>query len=330
MDRPRPALANWIARRFPEARVVRLAGDASSRIFYRIVQAAGPPRVLMDYGAPFQGETDDIRLSRVFRAAGLPVAEILRAEPEVGCLMLEDLGDRSLEAALESEPQSADGSAPKLLERAVDLAAAIAVQGTPALARSERADGPALDETRLRFEMDFFLEHFAGTHRELRDLDPELRGELHRLADRAASAPRNVLCHRDFHGRNVMLRDDGALAMVDIQDARWGPDTYDLASILRDAYTRVDNAWLGPLIERYLERAGCVDSPEAFRERFEVVAAQRMIKALGSFGFLIEVMGMPRYLGSIPPTVERLRDLLPTLEPTRRLAEKLSVAGLLA
>ena len=82
----------------------------------------------------------------------------------------------------------------------------------------------------------------------------DLGRALHELADRAAASPRKVLCHRDFHSRNLMLPPDHSLAMVDIQDARWGPDSYDLASILRDAYIEMVISEIIPLIdERYPE-----------------------------------------------------------------------------
>ena len=93
--------------------------------------------------------------------------------------------------------------------------------------------------------MEFFLEHFADRFTELK-IDSRLPAALTRLADRAAEAPHRVLCHRDFHSRNLMVTEDGSLAMVDIQDARWGPDSYDLASLLRDAYVDIPEHWIDP------------------------------------------------------------------------------------
>lgn len=330
MNGPRAEVRRYLRESLPGATVVPLAGDASTRRFYRVALPDGSTRVLMDYGAPFSGDTDDLRLNRVFRAAEVPVATILDRSPETGCLLLEDLGDRTLEAELGRgrSGQAAPG-APELLERAVRLAARIAERGTVELERSDRARGPALDAERFRFEMDYFLEHFAGGLRGRVRIPPRLGEELHALADRAARTPRRVLCHRDFHSRNLLLREDGGLAVVDIQDARWGPDTYDLASLLRDAYVEIDERWIEPLIELYVSSLGSPPEPEPFRRRFETVAAQRMIKALGTFGYQTAVRGSDRYLDAARRTIGRLRRALPRSEETAGLAELLVSEGLL-
>jgi len=329
MSEPRLEVQNFVESRFPGAAVERLAGDASYRIFFRIRPASGPTFVLMDYGSPFQEETDDIWLGRLFRRAGLPVAELVQAVPEIGCLVLEDLGDRSLESVLAEAESTKGATPPAALVRAVELAARVASKGTPVLASSERAEGPGLDSDRFRFEMDFFLEHFVSGLRGLADTPGELREQLYGLADRASATPTRVLCHRDFHSRNLMVLGDGGLAMVDIQDARWGPDSYDLASILRDAYVDIDDDWLEPLTNKYLGLLDRPPEPGGFRRRRDVVAAQRMIKALGSFGYLTVVERMDRYVEAIPRTLARLERLLPSLEATRPLHESLLRSGLL-
>jgi len=313
---PRPDLARSFERSHPGATLLPIVGDASARRFFRLSPPGGMSRVVMDYGAPFEGETDDIRLARVFEAASLRVARILEPRPEPGCLVMEDLGDTMLEAVLLTGDPATGRS---LHEKAVELTRAIAVGGTAALEGSERAGGPALDADRFRFEMDYFLEHYAGGFLRVTPVPASLREILHALADRAASGPR-VLCHRDFHSRNLMVV--GAdLAMVDIQDARWGPDTYDLASLLRDAYVDVDEAFVGSVIGRLDDDA---------RARFEIVAAQRMLKALGTFGYQVGALGRRRYAPAIVRTLARLRRVLPrsgVLEPVHR---ELTGAGLLA
>jgi len=329
MSEPRREVRSFIERRFSGAAVERLAGDASYRIFYRVHPADGPTVVLMDYGAPFQQETDDIWLGRLFQRAGLRVAELIQPEPEIGCLVLEDLGERSLESVLADAEPVSGGGPPAALVLAVELAARVASRGTPILASSERAEGPELDADRFRFEMDFFLEHFVSGLRGITNAPGELRDQLHELADRAATTPTRVLCHRDLHSRNLMFLDDGTLAMVDIQDARWGPDSYDLASILRDAYVDIDEDWLEPLTNRYLRALDILSETGAFRRRLDVVAAQRMIKALGSFGYLTVVKRMDRYLDAIPRTLARLEKLLPSMEATRPLHTSLTRSGLL-
>ena len=325
MNGMRKELVAWLEEAYPRLRWRGLAGDASTRRFWRILFPEQATRIVMDYGAPFQGETDDVRLARIFHEAGLRIAAIERITPDPGCLVLEDLGDRTFEVALAgaSATQVED-----LYRRAVDVAVAIAERGTLALRRSERAAGPALDADRFRFEMDFFIEHYVRGLRGSSEVDPQLVAGLRGLADLAASSPR-VLCHRDYHARNLMVLRDGELAMVDIQDARWGPDTYDLASLLRDAYVDLDEELVVELRERY--RTALPDPPEpaAFRERFEIVAAQRMIKALGTFGYQVHRLGRERYREAIPRTVRRLARLLPEAPIPGDLAASWARSGLL-
>ncbi len=219
--------------------VAPMAGDASGRRFYRVGKRTGGAVVVMDYGHPFQDLTDDIIMTRIFQDAGLPVANIVHQCPEGGFLVLDDLGERTLEDHM-AEPSVA---APELYAVAVDLAARLADSGTAALDRTGRSLWPALDQERFRFEMEFFLEHYycglLGHPPETAQIQP-FRKSLLDLADRAAAVEPTVLCHRDYHSRNLIVSGAGRLSMVDIQDARRGPLGYDLASLLWDAYVRLD------------------------------------------------------------------------------------------
>ena len=140
------------------------------------------------------------------------------------------------------------------------------------------------------------------------------------MASSVSAHPR-VLCHRDYHSRNIMVRADGTLAMVDIQDARWGPDTYDIASLLRDAYVDLKDEEVDELLRdsTATNLPGAI-SLDALRARFDIVAAQRMLKALGTFGYQVAVMKRDRYRTAIPRTVERLRRLLPGQPDTAPIA----------
>jgi aminoglycoside/choline kinase family phosphotransferase len=278
----------------------------------------------MDYGAAFQGETDDVRLARIFEKAGLPAAGVFDVLPEAGALVLEDLGDDTLETALER----GDPSREALYRSAVALAAKISSRGTQALARSDRAASPALDEERFMFEMRFFLEHYVGAFLGRPDTSRELTETLYGLARTVAAHPR-VLCHRDYHSRNIMVRPNGSLALVDIQDARWGPDTYDLASLLRDAYVEIEDSDVEALIAHYGRELPEAPDTEAFRSRFALTSAQRMLKALGTFGYQIAVLGRERYRDAVPRTLQRLARVLPVHTQTRELAEVLTKSSLL-
>lgn len=314
--------------RYVGARIRPLAGDASARRFFRLFLPGGTTAIVMDYGAPFEGDPDDLVLNAVFRDADLPVATVLDALPSAGCLVLEDLGDRTFEAEIgairgDRDPDGVE----RLYRKAIALAAGVAHRGTLALRRSSRAAGPALDEARFRFEMDFFVTHYVRGLCGKESVPASLSESLLRLAGAAAASPR-VFCHRDFHARNLMVLRDGSLAMVDIQDARWGPDTYDIASLLRDAYVDLDEELVRVLLEEYRRLLPAPVEPEPFRERFETVAAQRMIKALGTFGYQIAALGRVRYADAIPRTLTRLEGLLSDAPRTAALGEVFSREGL--
>ena len=315
----RPELVESLEALYAGARLESLAGDASSRRFHRLFLAGGGTRIVMDYGQPFVGETDDIRLARVFERASLPVARILDVMPQGGALVLEDLGNMTMEVALAQS--NADGALGRqsLYRSALTLAAGIATRGTEALRASPRAEGPALDADRFRFEMDFFLEHFVGSFLARPEAAAGLREPLYRLAQAVAGHPR-VFCHRDYHCRNLMVLPDQSMAMVDIQDARWGPDTYDVASVLRDAYAELGEQEVEEFLEIYRLQLPAAPERDEFRSRFRLVAAQRMIKALGTFGYQVSRLGRDRYRDAIPRTVDRLVIALPRVRELSELA----------
>jgi aminoglycoside/choline kinase family phosphotransferase len=288
-----------------------LAGDASTRLFYRCKRPDGSTMIVMDYGAPFEGENDDILLQRIFVAAQLPCAEILAIHPCPGFLVWSDLGTQMLEQSLIG---ATDVTPPESWLAAIRLAAEIADRGSPVLANSSRRDGPTLDAERFRFEMDFFVTHFMESYLQSGPPPSALKGALHRLAEEAAQTPRAVFCHRDFHSRNIVLSEQGRLALVDLQDARWGPDSYDLASWLYDAYIQRPDPWVEIGIRTYLSALDHPPDPHAFEQRLIRVSSQRMLKALGSFGYLASKRKKQHYLEGVPRTVSRLRSLLPEFD----------------
>lgn len=321
----RGELQGYLNKTYPGHTRGAMTGDASTRRFWRLTLAGGGTRVVMDYGDAFRGETDDVRQTRLFQEAGLRVAEIEAVVPDAGCLVLEDLGERTLASALEEAgPRERD----RLYREAVGLLWVLAGRGTRTLERSRGTDGPALDEARFCLEMEFFAEHYATGLCGRRPSD-RLIERLHALAAMAAETPRRVLCHRDFHSRNLLVLDDGALAMVDIQDARWGPDAYDLASLLRDAYVDLEPSEVRRGVRTFRDGAPDGMIEPGLDDRFHVVGAQRMIKALGTFGYQITVVGNERYRPAIARTTARLRQQLGARASTASLGHELDEAGLL-
>ena len=184
---------------------------------------------------------------------------------------------------------------------------------------------------KLTWELQFFTKHFLEGYRGA-TLAPAARealaAEYSAIAEELAGE-RRVLCHRDYHSRNLMLH-EGSLYLIDFQDARMGPDTYDLASLLRDSYVDFTEQHVEDLIAFFLAlRAGRGDSAEPaeggpeFRRRFDLMALQRNLKALGTFGFQTISRANPVYIQYIPRTLNYARANLERYPRLGRLRELL-------
>jgi len=117
---------------------------------------------------------------------------------------------------------------------------------------------------------------------------------------------------------------DGSLYIIDFQDARMGPDTYDLASLLRDAYVDIADGELDELILYFLTVKGCQDQQQEFRHRFDLMALQRNLKALGTFGYQTTARRNPVYIQYIPRTLRHARTNLAKYPRFARLRELLA------
>ena len=304
-------------------RVVPLTGDASDRRYFRILTPEAPSIVLSLHGGPFQYETlPFVNVARLLAQMPVPIPEILGHAEELGVLALEDLGDVTLQAHLGAATPAEHAA---LYRQSVALIATLQRRG----AELESADylpyGIAFDVEKLTWEMDFFIKHFLEAYRGV-VLSPStrdaLRAEFAVLVETLASEPR-VLCHRDYHSRNLMLH-NGKLFIIDFQDARMGPDTYDMVSLLRDSYVDLPESTVDELIAYFLALKGTTEQAEEFRRRFDLMALQRNLKALGTFGFQTTARRNPVYIQYIPRTLRYVRTNLDALPHFARLADLLS------
>lgn len=306
-----------------DAKAVPLTGDASDRRYIRILPRAGDSFVLAIHTDPFEYDTlPFVIVGTLLKRMAIPVPVILEHAADLGILALEDLGDITLQAHLGTAP-SADHLA--LYHEAVDLIAILQDQGRSWQSSTLLPYTLAFDTQKLSWELEFFLAHFVEGYKGVslsKALHAELSGEFRQLANELAGAPR-VLCHRDFHSRNLMLH-AGRLYVIDFQDARMGPATYDLASLLRDAYADLSEESVAALIERFVARAGLTMKADAFRQRFDVMALQRNLKALGTFGYQTAVRRNPVYIQYIPRTLRYIRDTLRRHRQFERLHDALA------
>jgi N-acetylmuramate 1-kinase len=290
------------------ARVVPLTGDASDRKYFRIIPSDGPSIVLALHAGPIDVETLPFaNVAGLLQQIPLPVPVILGHSGPLGILALQDLGDLTLQAHL-GAASAAEHAA--LYRQAVAFIDVLQRRGAELASDAFIPYRIAFDVDKLTWELDFFATHFVEGYRGA-TLTPSERAALavewDAIVQTLAAEPR-VLCHRDYHSRNLMLH-DGSLYIIDFQDARMGPDTYDLVSLLRDSYVDFTEREVDDLIAYFLALQGRVDD-EAFRRRFDLMALQRNLKALGTFGYQTITRRNPVYIQYIPRTLRYVRDAL--------------------
>lgn len=291
-----------------EKAIVPLTPDASTRNYFRIPWEKGRA-VAAVYPEPFDPDFHPyLDVTRLFLENGLPVPEIYAVDGESGLIIQEDLGDRQLFRLYEEASQD---ECDEYKERAVNLIAQIQKATDAACEKQSIASRLAFDEPKLSWELDFFVEHYFGSLRreKLRHAEAaELKAELNDVAAELAARPR-VLCHRDFHAANLMVDGKGQLRIVDHQDARMGPVTYDLVSFLLDrrleppslAELRAYRLFL--LEERRLLGLEALD-PDEVAQEFRLTTIQRGLKAVGTFSYQTSVCGRGKfYEHFIPPTL---------------------------
>jgi hypothetical protein len=275
--------------------IIALTPDASTRNYFRIPWKK-TTAVAAVYPEPFDPDVQPyLDVTRLFLEAGIPVPETYAVDGEQGIIVQEDLGDKQLFHAYES---ASEEECEEYRERAIKLIARIQKATERADELKSVASRLAFDEAKLSWELDFFSEHYFGSLRgeKLKAGEAaELKAELNDLAFELAAAPR-VLCHRDFHAANLMIDSMGRMRVVDHQDARMGPASYDLVSFLLDrqpcppSLAELRHHRLFFLEERRLQGLSALD-PDEFAKEFRFMTVQRGLKAIGTFSYQTAVCG---------------------------------------
>jgi len=299
------------------ATVEPLHGDASTRSYARVTTTDGRSVVLVLHPEPFaNGSLPQIEVGTLLSSLGIPVPAVVDQSPEFGILAVEDLGNETLQDWL----AASDGRDPTPFYR--EALGYIATLQNRGAAHRDTGGLPftlALDAAKLTWELEFFCTEFLAVHRRAQ-LPPTksdaLRHELVALAEELAAEPR-VLCHRDYHSRNLMVHRDH-LVVIDFQDARLGPSTYDLVSLLRDCYVELPPKLVTQLTAEYLDYVPS-ERTDDFQRRFDLMSVQRHLKALGTFGHQVSRRGRSEFASAIPRTVEYLRRTLQKYSRFERL-----------
>jgi len=288
--------------------IVALTPDASTRKYFRVPWKKGTA-VAAVYPEPFDPDFHPyLDVTKLFHDAHLPVPEVYEVNGTEGIIIQEDLGDRQLFQIFDAEP---DETCDEFKELAISLIAKIQGATQNAVDTHSIASRLAFDEAKLSWELDFFVEHYFGSlrHDTLRHGEiAELKAELNDIAAELSAVPR-VLCHRDYHAANLMVDDKSHLRIIDHQDARMGPATYDLVSFLLDrqpcppslAELRAHRLFF--LEERRRQGLQVLD-PDEFAQEFRLMTIQRGLKAIGTFSYQTAVCGRgPFYEQFIHPTL---------------------------
>lgn len=321
------------------AEVAELAGDASTRRYYRVRMKPGssvPSLILMHYPdeVPPGGELPFVNVHRYLKKAGVPVPGIYHCAPEARLLLLEDAGDTLLEGAVASAGDP--GDCLPLYEACMEVLVRIQWDGTRALDGDAIPTRLAFDVAKFAEEIDFFFEHAVRGYGGI-PLRPEeeraIEDRFLPFLERLASLPR-VLAHRDYHSRNIMVLPRPAraappeLRILDFQDARMGTLFYDLCSLLRDSYVTLSERTVDHLCYVYrhaapgaLKRIG--GDRGTFADHLDIAALQRNVKAIGTFGNQAHNRGKTFYLRYIPPTVAHIARNIERNPRMRPLGEKL-------
>ena len=321
----------WLATLFP-GRIRSLApasADASFRRYFRAALDDGTTRVVMDAPPAHEDCRPWLHVQQLFLAAGAHVPEVLASDLERGFLLLSDLGHTTYLQALDANNAAA------LYADAIETLVRIQVASRPGLL-------PEYDRALLRRELDLFPEWYLSRHHGIVLGDDE-RKDLEATFDRILAvnlAEPRVFVHRDYHSRNLMhLTGSANPGVIDFQDAVFGPISYDMVSLLKDAYVEWDEELAIDWLIRYWELARKAGLPVAadfgeFFHAYEWMGVQRHVKVLGIFARLWHRDGKDGYLRDIPLVArylrracERYAELSPLRHLLDRIEDKVTVLG---
>ena len=295
-------LTDWLSSLYPNETftIAPASADASFRRYFRATFADGSTKVVMDAPPQHEDCKPFLHVGKLFEEAGTHVPHVYAQDLAQGFLLLSDLGNTTYLQALDG------GSASKLYGAATD--ALINIQ----LASREN-ELPPYDEALLRRELNLFPEWYISKHLGV-TLSAKQQAKLEEVFARILAnnlAQPCVYVHRDYHSRNLMLTEPNP-GILDFQDAVYGPITYDLASLFKDAYIRWEEEEIMDWLIRYWEKARKVGLPvredfgEFYRD-YEMMGVQRHIKVLGIFARLYHRDGKDGYLKDMPLVMDYLR-----------------------
>ncbi|VVP36832.1 N-acetylmuramate/N-acetylglucosamine kinase [Pseudomonas fluorescens] len=276
----------------PPATLTAASSDASFRRYFRW-EGAGRSFVVMDAPPPQENCKPFVDIAFLLAKSGINVPKIYAEDLERGFLLLNDLGNKTYLDVIDSE------NADALFSDA--LQALLAFQQLPMVAPL-----PSYDVALLRRELELFPEWYVK--RELGvELDSTQQQQWQRISDLlidSALAQPKVLVHRDYMPRNLMLSEPNP-GVLDFQDAVYGPVTYDVTCLFKDAFLSWPEERVRGWLESYWQQASALNIPvqpdfEDFLRASDLMGVQRHLKVIGIFARICHRDGKPRYLADVP------------------------------
>lgn len=279
--------------------LINLAGDASTRRYFRVFHDQGSA-VLMKRES-FSTEDDPFYLAHhFFFEIGVRIPKIYSLIPSKGIILLEDLGDNNLQM-LNTGSKESEASYLEAVSILCDLQK-----------KAEDKDKNQFPLS-LEFTFDKFYNELTMTNKyflekyKVKKFDQALVLNFYKELVESMLKQKFMLLHRDYHSKNIMIYKN-ELVLIDFQDARLGPYTYDLASLIVDPYSNLDEELITKLIARYYQKIQ-VEAYDSFFENYLFCLLQRAIKILGTYTYQKFVRSNESYLKFIPSTVDKIKGL---------------------
>ncbi|QFR49150.1 phosphotransferase [Sulfurimonas lithotrophica] len=279
--------------------------DASFRRYFRISKDE-KSFIVMDSSLEKESLKPFVEVTKKLLKADVDAPKIYFENLEEGFLVLEDFGSQDLLSSLNKD------NFKKYYK--------LAINEILKMQKADTNDLPMYDEVFLKKEMSLMKEWFIEKFIKDKNYDTAMIDEaLNYIAKEVLSQPQGYFVHRDFHSRNIMLRSDESLGVIDYQDAMNGSITYDLVSLLRDLYIRFEPNDIEELALYFRDIAGIDANDKEFMRWFDFMGMQRHIKVLGIFSRLYLRDGKDGYLKDLPLTLQYLLESASKYDETSKL-----------
>lgn len=279
-----------------------IIAGGSLRSFHRVELDGNNHCVLMHYTPDYEENNYFVDIARFLDELEIGTPSILANDEERHLVWMEDLGGRDL-YSLRGAPweERCEG-----YRRALDVVGDLHKKALPALEGRDLKLMNGFGTELYNWEHDYFFNNFVYRICHMPDLRPSddhLREEIDELTTRLCNAP-GALVHRDFQSQNVILRGDRA-CLIDFQGLRHGTPYYDVGSLLYDPYVPFANPEREDLLDYYLDKVMGYTSADS-RSLFYDASSQRLMQALGAYGFLGQKEGKEHFLQHIPAALDNL------------------------